>query len=347
MKKVTLQMIADRLGVSKALVSKALSHDPAVSNTTREEIRKTAEELGYNFDKLRKSAAYGRTGNIAVLVPEAYLDDIEYWGRILRGIDKELASHGFSMLLSSINLSLTPEEGLPSAIREQKADGALLLGHIPEEYGRLLEAKEVPFVLIDSNVRSGKHDHILANNFFGAYEAVNRLLDSGHASVAFVGDMETAWSFKERGRGFEEAVRDRNNRNGDEGVRMQWVRGAGVSGRGNYTSSAFAEELKQAVSAGVTGFFCANDMLAVELLHQMTRLGIHCPDEYSLIGFDDLSLSAILYPRLTTVRVPKEQMGARAVQAILERLKQPERVPEQILFATELMERDSVKKLRS
>ncbi|GGJ13267.1 LacI family DNA-binding transcriptional regulator [Paenibacillus hunanensis] len=349
MKKVTLQMIAEQVGVSKALVSKALSNDPAVNNSTREQIWKTAQDMGYRFDKLRKSSQFTKTGNIAVLMPEAYLDDMEYWGKIIRGIDKELSGYDFSMMLSGIDISLEPKEGMPSSISESKVDGALLLGHVPEDYIKAIEAAEIPFVLVDSNIQNVEYDHVLANNYIGAYNATMKLLQSGHRTLAFVGDMETALSFKERDRGFEEAAKDHNsNASADDQARITWVRGLGVSGRGNYTNSEFMDKLRSSiVDEQVTGFFCANDMLAIEALRYLTEWGYRCPEDVSIIGFDDLTLAEFVIPRLTTVQVPKEHMGSRAVKTILDRIKHHETVAEQILLSTRLIERDSVKVLHT
>ncbi len=347
MKKVTLQMIAEQVGVSKALVSKALSNDPAVNNSTREEIWKTAQEMGYRFDKLRKSSQFSKTGNIAVLMPEAYLDDMEYWGKIIRGIDKALSSYDFSMMLSGIDISMEPKEGIPSSISESKVDGALLLGHVPEDYIQAIAATDLPFVLVDSNIQNEQYDHILANNYAGAYKATNKLIESGHRTLAFVGDMETAWSFKERDRGFEEAIKDHNASSEDE-VSATWVRGVGVSGRGNYTNSEFMDKLRASiVEEKVTGFFCANDMLAIESLRYLTEWGYRCPEDFSIIGFDNLTLAEYVIPQLTTVQVPKEHMGSRAVKTILDRIKHTETIAEQILLSTQLVERASVKVLHT
>ncbi|MDB5054529.1 MAG: LacI family transcriptional regulator, partial [Bacilli bacterium] len=149
MKKITLQMIAETLQVSKALVSKALSNDPAVNEGTRETIWKTAEEMGYRIKNTRKSMRDSRMGNIAVLMPRAYLDDMEYWGKVIRGIDKELENNGYSMILSSIDISLSPKEGLPTSIYEKKVDGAIVMGHLPENYFNALETRKFPFVMVD------------------------------------------------------------------------------------------------------------------------------------------------------------------------------------------------------
>lgn len=346
MKKITLQMIAERVGVSKALVSKALSHDPAVKDDTKETIWRTAEEMGYKVKSLRKQPAV-RTGNIAVLMPRAYLSDFEYWGKILHGVDQELTNNGFSMLLSGIDIELHPAEGIPHSISEDKVDGALVLGHMPEPYVQILTGKRLPLVMVDSNHLDPAIDHVLANNFLGTYHAVRHLIAAGHRRIAFVGDHETAWSFRERKRGYAEAISDAGDRLPSPSSEFL-IKGMGVSGNGNYVNPEFADNLRRALMAeeeAVTALMCSNDMIAFEALKVVADLGLRCPEDISVIGFDDLTLAEMLNPRLTTVKVPKESIGKRAVQVLFSRFAELDRDTEHVLISTELIERSSVKKL--
>jgi DNA-binding LacI/PurR family transcriptional regulator len=345
LKKVTMQMIADKIGVSKALVSKALSNDPTVSEETRERIWQTAQEMGYRFDSLRKKPSAFRTGNIAVLMPEVYLRDMQYWGRVIRGIDRELSASGVSMMMSGIDPSADAGDSLPVMIKERKVDGLLLLGHIPAKTVALLERLEMPLVLVDSDVNFGRLDHVMANNRQGAFEATMHLLQAGHRNVAFVGDPESAWSFGERERGFEEAV-SAFRRSSEAGVETVKIRGIGVSGNGNYVRDSFPEQLRQAVHAHrVTGLFCANDMLALETIRQLKAWNLDCPADVSVVGFDDVALAELSNPGLTTVRVPKESIGSRAVKLLLERIRSGRSEPELIQLYTELVARGSVRRL--
>ncbi len=249
------------------------------------------------------------------------------------------------MILSGIDIKLPPEDALPSSIVDGKADGALLMGHMPEMYVKALADRSFPTVLVDSSLPNPPFDHVLANNYAGAYAAGETLLAAGHRRLAFVGDPETAWSFRERARGFEECVGDFAERTG-ENVHVAKIRGIGVSGSGNYTAPGFAEELKQALGNGqVSALFCANDMLALEAVRQMREFGLDCPEDVSVIGFDDLSLSGYVQPALSTVRVPKERIGTRAAELLIQRLRHPGGTAEQVLLATALIERSSVKRL--
>jgi DNA-binding LacI/PurR family transcriptional regulator len=351
--KITLQMIADHLHVSKALVSKALAGDPAVNEGTRETIWKTAEEMGYRFKHARRASSAERRGNLAVLMPRAYLDDMEYWGKVLHGIEKELSEHGYSMILSSIDVNLPTKAGLPSSLYERKVDGAIVMGHLPESYVQELRKQQLPYVMLDANLTEPTVDHVLANNFLGALQAVIHLLQAGHRRIAFVGDGDTSWSFRERSRGFQEAIRDYNQRMPQEGssagVAAKVVAGIGVSGNGMYVTGPFADNLKRAVSGpdAATGLFCANDLTAFETLKLLADWGIRCPEEISVIGFDDLTLAELMSPRLTTIRVPKNDIGTRAAQLILRRIQHPDVTAEHVLLATQLIVRGSVGLVRA
>jgi DNA-binding LacI/PurR family transcriptional regulator len=348
LKKVTLQMIADKLDVSKALVSKALSNDPAVNEGTKETIWETAEAMGYRLKNPRRPAPSARTGNLAVLMPRAYLDDMEYWGKVIHGIEKELANHSFSMILSSIDIALPPREGLPSSIYENKVDGAVVMGHLPDSYIEALKASSFPFVMVDANLLDASIDHVLANNFLGAYQATEYLLAAGHRRLGFVGDADTSWSFRERSRGFEEAIRDFNRKGtaAEKGkASFCSIEGIGVSGKGMYVADEFDMALQEQVKGTdpVTGLFCANDLTAFEALKAVGKAGLSCPNDVSIIGFDDLTLTEFMHPMLTTVRVPKADIGSRAALMIIRRIENPDSTPEHVLLSTTLMERASVK----
>lgn len=343
MKKITLQVIADELKVSKALVSKALSNDPAVNEGTREKIWQTAEEMGYRIKPVRKKVGDAQTGNIVVLMPRAYLDDIEYWGKVMQGVEAELTNHQFSMILSTIDISLFPKEGLPSSIYDRKADGAIVMGHLPDNYIGMLRSIHFPFVMLDANLLDPSIDHILANNFLGAYQATNHLFAQGHRNIGFVGDPDASWSFRERSRGFREAIRDFNEKNTDD-IQATFIAGIGVSGTGMYITGEFSEHLKTHTTSdqALTALFCGNDVVALETLSLLSKWDIRCPEDVSIIGFDDLTLTELMNPKLTTIRVPKNDIGMRAVQMLMRRIENPDVTPEHILMSTQLIERASI-----
>lgn len=344
MKKITLQTIADRLGVSKALVSKALSNDPAVNEGTRETIWKTAEELGYRIKASKKAGPAAATGHIAVLMPNAYLSDLEYWGEVIRGIHHESARHGFNLVLTGIDISLPPLEGMPAIVKEKNVDGVIALGHVPGDYLTMLKIKAIPFVLVDGNEIDPSVDHVLANNFWGAREAVGRLLKLGHRRLAFVGDPGSALSFLERKRGFEQALLDHEAEHPEERTDKALIVGMGVSGNGNYLSDDFSAAVKRHLEGErpVTAMFCANDMVAIEVLNLLSEWGISCPNTVSVCGFDDLLYGERASPKLSTMSVPRLELGKKAVQLVHHRIREPGVIAELVMLPTEYRERESI-----
>lgn len=167
MKKVTLLTIAEQLNVSKALVSKALSHHPSVSPTTKDVIWKKAEELGYEIRAAKKSVSRANTGNVVMMVPRGYLADSQYWAKVIHGIEEEISKTNFSLIYAGVDMNLPVGEGMPSCIIDRKVDGVFVLGHIPEAYTNILRQWEIPYVLVDSNQQDPEADHVSANNFLG------------------------------------------------------------------------------------------------------------------------------------------------------------------------------------
>jgi DNA-binding LacI/PurR family transcriptional regulator len=345
MKKVTLQTIADKLNVSKALVSKALANDPAVSNVTKEVIWKTAEDMNYRMKSPKKPIATAGTGNFVVLMPNAYLNDIEYWGKVIQGVHNELTLNGCNMILTGIDISVPSTEGMPPVVNQEKVDGVITLGHLPNSYILLLRMKGIPLVMVDANFIDTNIDHVLANNYLGAYQAVTFLLKAGHRSLAFVGDPESALSFSERKRGFEKAALDFMQAHLGERVSTVLIEGMGVSGVGNYTSDSFAERIRSQLTAKqpVTGMFCANDMVALEVLNLLADWGINCPSDVSVCGFDDLAWGELANPKLTTVSVPRLELGKKAVQLVRRRFENPGVISELVLLPTTFVERYSIR----
>ena len=346
MERVTMQMIADRLGVSKALVSKALSNDPAVNDVTKNNIWSLAKEMGYRFKTAKSDRPVSVTGNIVVLMPSAYLDDFEYWGQVIRGIHAETAFRGITMMLAGIDIALPASEGMPPVVEEGKVDGVVALGHLPDSYIAALKILGIPFVMVDANRVDPSVDHVMANNYWGAWSAVQYLLGEGHRSLAFVGDPESAYSFRERKRGFIQAVEEFSASHPGEGARVCFIGGMGVSGTGNYVNEEFAATLQEHVTgeAAATAMFCANDMVAIEVLRLLNSWGIDCPGEVSVLGFDDLIYSQHISPQLTTMSVPRTEIGQKAVQLLFRRIESPLAITEFVLLPTVMVLRGSVQK---
>lgn len=337
-----MQTIADELGVSKSLVSKALSNQSGVSEKTKEQIRLTAIKLGYRINSSLQSVPSSKTGNVAAILPREDLQDFEYWGNIVKGIEGELSEKKYSVIVAGIDSSQPTSVGMPSSITDRKVDGALILGQVPLSYILAVQATGIPVVLVDTHHNQLKLDHVLAENFSGGYEATQYLLKKNHRKIGFVGDPSYASSFMQRFNGFNAALHDFN-----ESASVQAEAVHLTATRDHPILPYSPQQLKEALQKPdrPTALVCGNDPVAFDVLQELSTLSIRCPDEISVIGFDNLQKCDWVSPALTSIDASKDLMGVRAAQMLIRRINNPELRSEHTMITTEVVERESVKAL--
>ncbi len=333
-----MQHIADKLGISKSLVSRALSNDAQISDRTKEQVRLTAIELGYPINSSAAIVPSSRTGNVAVLMPRSHLKDAEFWGKVIGGAEEELHRSAFSLVLGGIATDEPVKDGLPSCITDRRVDGAVIMGRVPVGYIAEVMATGIPVVLADVMADSLKLDHVLADNFRGGCEAASFLLEQGHRKLLFAGDSDFSFSFEERKRGAERAVAQFESTEG-KAPTLTFVDSILLEG----DKLALPEvEFSAALKGGVTAIVCANDSIAFSALEQIAALGLSCPQDISVVGFDNVERCEWTAPSLTSVDADKETIGRRAVELLLRRMERPDARPETLYLATELIKRNSV-----
>ncbi|WP_168735919.1 LacI family DNA-binding transcriptional regulator [Cohnella fermenti] len=351
--KITMQDIADTLGISKSLVSRALGNDGKISERTKEQVRLTALELGYPLNSSLAAVPSSRTGNIAVLMPRSHLKDGEFWGHVVSGAEEALHRASFSLVLAGVEGDDSPAEGMPSCITDRKVDGAIFMGRVSAGVIAEVLASGIPVVLADVRTAGLKLDHVLADNFRGGGEAALHLLEKGHRRLLFAGDPAFSFSFAERKRGALQAVRDFG-----DGASASAL--ASESAAESASASAFIEAIPSELEGGyklvvpiaaleealqrtgATAVVCANDSVAFSVIENLQALGLRCPEDVSVVGFDNVERCEWVTPKLTSVDAGKTTIGRRAVELLLRRMNDSETRPETRLVATELVERQSV-----
>lgn len=340
-----MQSIADHLNISKALVSRALSNKPGVNEETREKIRLTAIKLGYQINSSIMTIPTSKTGMIALLIPREDIGkELQYWGRIIRKIEKELNKKSLSLVLAGIDSSIPVGKGTPSCITDRKVDGAFVLGRLSPSYVLEVSATSIPIVLVDyANHYQIKADHVLADNFEGGYNATRHLIDCGHREIGFVGDKNYAFSFNERYRGFTEAIKDFKLETRNEEIQSFDLTGKCEDDKLPLCMSQLDSVLSS--DNRPSALVCANDENAFFVYEMLSRFGLICPDDISVIGFDNLEKCEWMKPGLTTIDTCKETIGKRAVDLLVRRMEEPELRAEYVFISTEIIERESIKKI--
>ncbi|WP_413377284.1 substrate-binding domain-containing protein [Alkalihalobacillus sp. 1P02AB] len=332
-KKVTMQDISDIVGVSKVTVSKVFNNRNDISDEVKEKVLKVADELGYRYNPGVKTLKTGITNNIGVLVSELFLEkDENFYVNIFKHLYQAAEENQYNLFLSVVRKSQLKVLELPNICKEQKADGFVILGELPEEYIQEMMKYDLPIVLVDFTMRDLELDSIVTNNFEASYMATNYLISKGHREIGFVGNMKMTKSIMDRYLGFCKAMFEY-----DLEVKEKYM----IKERDdekNEIDYKLGDDLP-------TAFICNNDKAAYDLIKKLQANGKSVPGTCSVIGFDDVTHSIFSEPKITTMRVRKDTMADYAISRIIAKLKDKEISTEKISIDADLIERESVRGL--
>lgn len=330
MVRVTLRDIADEAGVSMMTVSNVINGNRArVSPQTIERVRRIVAERGYVPSASARSLAARSSRLIGLLVPAADEDSLTlspHTGAILGQIERALRKRGYHLLLRGI---AHPDE-VGEALQSWSLDGAVLLGFLDEEIDAL--DVPVPVLAIDSYSRNALATGVRSDDFAGGRLAAAHLLDLGHRDIVFAGpSFSDVGVVHQRFEGFRQAFTDR-----------------GLSFSGPVatvnTTHAGGRELGLRLRAehpGATAVFATADVLAIGIMAGLGEAGVRVPSEVSVVGFDDLDLSAIVTPKLTTVAQDIPTKAAMAIDLLLTAIEKRDRPAEAVTLDVHLVERES------
>jgi LacI family transcriptional regulator len=328
---VTITDVARASGLSCATVSRVLSGYEFVRETTRRRVMEAVERLGYVANLPARSLAGGRSRIIGLLVPNL---DNGYVGTITQGIDQALALANYDPVLYTTHRHPGKETYYVNTIANGLTEGLLLVApQVPTTYLDSLRERDFPYVLIDQSDDTENSSAVEATNFQGAYEATRYLCQLGHTRIAFVTGALAVRSAVERLRGYKAALTDCGIPFCEELVI-----------EGNYqqqTGYDITKRLLQNANPPPTAIFASNDLSAFGAMDAARECGFSIPEDISIIGFDDIPQASLVFPKLTTVRQPLEQMGVMAVKMLLERIEGQSCFPQRVTLPTQLIIRDS------
>jgi LacI family gluconate utilization system Gnt-I transcriptional repressor len=302
-----LSDVAARAGVSAVTVSRALRKPEMVSTDVRRRIDAAVRELGYVPNYLASALASSRTHIIGVVVPSLTNGVfVEY----LKALHDAFLPQGFQVLVLNSRYSQAEEERAIATLIGHHAEAMILAGIDQTDRARkLLEGSGVPVVQtmeiaekpIDINIGLSQRD--------AGYEATRYLLDLGHRKIAHVA-ARVDFRARRRMQGYQKAMLDAGL--DSEGMVIANLLQSSVK-RG---AELFTEMLEKV--SGLEAVFCCNDDLALGALFECQRRRIRVPEDLSIIGFNDLDFCASAYPALSSVAIPRSEMGRRGAEIVLE-----------------------------
>ena len=302
----TIYDVAREAGVSTATVSRALNGTGRIAPATREAIEQAVERLDYRPNTIARSLVTKSTQTIAFLLPDI---TNPFYASLVSGIQQIALASGHTMLLCTTGGDAEREAEYLSLLRAKQVDGALVDGLVlpPERIAEFVE-DGFPIVCLDRDVRSQSVPLVQVDNHRGARLAVDHLVGLGHVRIAHLTGAPELGISGERLAGYHAAL-GAAKVPFDPGL----VRAGHFSEDGGYDATHALLES----GARFTGVFAANDLSAIGALAALREAGLTVPDDVSVVGFDDLRLSARTAPPLTTVRQPAVEIAQRATQILV------------------------------
>jgi DNA-binding LacI/PurR family transcriptional regulator len=329
---VTIREVAKAAGASVSTISAALNNSDYVSAEMRKRIEDVIKELKYRPNDLARGLRLQKTHTIAIVVPDL---SNNFYIELVRGAKDYSASANYTVLIGDSRESWEEERNYLDSFHRRRVDGIVRVPAMDALKGkRKADLGNLPIVYADRYplTRDTYVGRVGVDNHRAAESATRYLLSLGHRKMGIItGDASNGTSV-DRLEGFLEALRT-------AGIRPD----SSMIHRGHNDMESGHVHTMQLLTRTdrPTAIFCTNNMMALGALAAIQEIGLLCPEEISLLGFDDFYWATLLRPRLTVVRQPAREVGMIAARMLIDHLEGRPGVPTPTLLATQLMVRDS------
>ncbi len=327
----TMRDVARHAGVSTATVSHVINHTRPVSDELRERVHSSMEQLGYQRNTIARALRSRHSHTIGVIVPDG---SNPFFAEVAQGIEDGILEQEYSLILCDSNNDLGKVLLHTKNLSAKQVDGIIYAtsGEDFEGITSLLDGS-VAVVAFDLDTAGFAADAVLLDNFKGGQVATQHLLDLGHRRIACITGPSRQSLRRERETGYRNALNDAGI-----AVDETLVREGDFQPMSGYRHAlSLLQQSKDRPSA----IFACNDLMAMGVLRAAHELGINVPDQLSVIGFDGIYLASFTTPTLSTIRLPKYDMGRQAAHLLLQRIRNSQKPPEKCIFEFELVVRES------
>lgn len=332
---VTIKTISQAAGVSVASVSKVLNGDYSkVSAATRDRVLRIADEMDYRPNQMARNLVRRKSTLIGLLIPDI---SNPYYAEMCRGVIDESMRFGYSALIANTDSTAQREQNEIRNMSENNVAGVILVGNAPTaaENIAMLRRYRLPYISVDNPSKDIDLDYcVYVDDFSGSYHAIEYLIEHGHTQIAYISGMPSdARENDRRLLGYLAAMRDHN-----------LLIDPNLIENGTFTLETGYRKTLQLLGRRqpITAIACGNDMIALGAFNALRERRIKVPHDISLVGFDDVYLSTVMQPRMTTVRQPAYEMGVCAASMLMDRINNVEMENKSFCFKPSLVERDTV-----
>ena len=315
----TLADVAGLAGVHTSTASRALNERtrPKVSNSTVAAVLDAARELNYRPNSLARGLKMSRTFTVGMLIPDL---TNPLFPPIVRGIEDRLRESGWTLIIANTDNDDVKERSVLDSMTARRVDG-LILATARRDYPLLdeINASGIPTVLVNRTTDEPTVPAVLGDDHSGIGQAVRHLAALGHTKIAHVGGTQAVSTGLARHHSF-----------------VSWMRTEGLDADPSriifarwFQEDRGAEAFEELLDSGAdfTAVVCGNDLIALGVYHVMRERGLRCPDDISVVGYNDTSFNDSLWPPLTSVRIPHYEIGFRAADLLIDAIDRPVAAP--------------------
>lgn len=327
----TIKDVAAHAGVSVATVSAVINSNKYVSPDLAQRVHESITALGYKRNSLAQGLKKQTSHTIGLIISDI---TNPFFTSVVRGVEDVANAQDYSLILGNTDEDLKKEMSYMRLLESKRADGlivAVTLGN--HEYLRSWPAQRLPLVSIDRLPSELSIDAVLVDNVAGARQAVEHLITLGHERIGIVTGLSGITTTEERLTGYQQALEA-------HGMLLDPALIAEGNSRIDGGERAALQLLTQE-AARPTALFVTNGLMVIGALQAINRVGLRCPQDIALVGFDDFEWAAVMHPRLTTVCQPTYEIGQKAAQLLFERLEKRDAAPQVVRLQPQLIIRES------
>ena len=295
--------------VSLFTVSAVINHKSHVGKKLRERVEAAIRRLNYRPNLLARGLAAQKTHTIGMIVPDIANP---FFPMVVRGAEDAAQKHGYNLLLCNSDDTQEKEENALELLLSKRVDGILLtkaICDISPTLRQMIQEMKIPIVLVMRTFPKISKDAVVTDDYQGAFDAVCHLARAGRKRIGLIGGPRKISNGKARWEGFRDALKE-NDLSYDSALVVE----------GDYRMESGYRGANLLLSHRPDGIYVANYLMTVGLLKLAEEMGLRCPEDFGLVSFDDYPWLGIFQPKLTTVELPKYQVGQEAVELLLERI---------------------------
>ena len=320
--KITIQDVAKKADVSVATVSRVMNGNYPVKAETRKRVLQVIEELNYIPNMQARELTKQKSTTIGVIVPSI---NNMFFTELVDGIEKELKIHSLSLILACTNDSSDDEQHCVNNLISRNVSGIIIAGpntdNIKSGFYKKISHK-IPLVFVNSEFSDSNISYVSNDEAAGAYIALNYLQDNNHKNIAFVRGMDS-YSYDVKEKVYLEFM----NKNRLNNPKVINIGNGNSSETVDNTMNIFINILKD---YSFTAVFACNDLMAVGILNACKKLDIKIPEQLSIIGYDNISLSKFVEPKLTTIDQNMFLLGSNSAKLLIEKINSGNKISKKL-----------------